>query len=289
MKHRIKSTLLILIAGQAAVLHLAPLRAEESPRGGAPQQLLAVPIEAYLKHREALALSEEQVREISRIADGLRAPGEQLRDRLQERTRALQEALAQPTVDADEAARRFQALLQVENEMKALQFRSRLQVRMMLQPGQFEKLRSLAAREPRAGRDHPEPLREKLNQARQEVRRRVGSGEPPRELVEKFEGIERLAKEGRVEEAGAQLDAIVQHLRGEGTQRGGQERMEKPDGHLRRIAEAAKRTEIPEQRQRLEQAAAKLHEALQARQPEKVREILRETEPLVRKIEEGRK
>ena len=120
--------------------------AEEPSRRPPAAPFMLFPFEAYAKHREAIGLNEDQVKEMGRIAEGMGDAARKLENERRERTEALQEAVSQHPIDMEKAMTRFQAVLQAENEMKALQFRSGLAVQNLLSPEQAAKAQAIAAK-----------------------------------------------------------------------------------------------------------------------------------------------
>jgi Spy/CpxP family protein refolding chaperone len=106
-----------------------------------------VPFDFYPRHREELGLNEEQVREMQRIADGLREAAKKSEAERARHTKALQEVVSRNSIDLQQAMECFQAVLNAENELKALQFRGGLTMRNALSPEQFGRLESLATKE----------------------------------------------------------------------------------------------------------------------------------------------
>jgi hypothetical protein len=131
------------------------------------------------------------------------------------RTKALQESMAQTPIDVEQAMERFQGVLNAENELKALQFRSGIAMRNVLSPVQLKKVQVLAAKEGalREGGVSAQ-FNERLEQLRAEIHKRF-PGEPPLEIVAWIEQIKRTAKAGRYGEAKNQLEHLLLHLRGE--------------------------------------------------------------------------
>ena len=277
-----------------ATLAAAPLwpmaSAEEPPRGPSSHDALFLPLDFYPTHREALRLSDDQMRELQRIAEGMRGPAEKLEAEMRDRGRALHEIISRNPVDADAAMERFKAVLQAENEMKALQFRSRIAMRRVLTPEQNEKAQRLAASErPPSGGSGAAEIQEKLQLVRQEIRRRSPGGEPPREALEMIERIEQAVRQGHLQEAGKQLDSILGHLRKER----GESDARRPDGaaqsqpdgleqRMRHISELAKRTEKPELREQLQGALRRLREAAETGDREAIERTLNAIEPALR-------
>lgn len=263
MKHRFIPAILtaIVVAGTFA----CPIIAEEPKRESAGPGPVLVPFDFYPRHREELRLNEDQVREMQRLAEGMRDSGQKLEAERRERTKAFQELMAQSPIDSEKAMDRFQAVLKAENEMKVLQLRSGIAMRNALTSEQAAKLQPLAQKERASqGGQNPAEIREMFQQVKEEIRKR-SEGEPPREVVERMEQIERAARQGRMGEAKGQLEAMLRHLRNEpgshpsadGKPTGDAQRAER-EQQMRAIKEKIEHTDDPEQRERLQQQMRKL-------------------------------
>ena len=173
-----------------------------------------VPFDFYPRHRDELGLNEAQVAEMQRLSDQIRASVESLEQERRERTKALQDAMAQDSIDPKTAMELFEAVLKVENELKALQFRNGITMRNLLTPEQVAKLQPIASKEKASGIAATSGvLDEKLQQLRSEIRKRSHGGEPSREVVARLEQIEQLARQGHVAEARTQIDQMLSDLR----------------------------------------------------------------------------
>src|SRR3978361_1844535 len=89
---------LILTALAAGSLWQSALAEEPSRRSLATPSML-FPFDAYAKHREAIGLSEDQVKEFGRIAEGMGDAARKLENERRERTEALQEVVSQRPID----------------------------------------------------------------------------------------------------------------------------------------------------------------------------------------------
>lgn len=197
-----------------------PLAAGEAPRGETGREANTgkaafVPFDFYPRHRDELGLSEEQLREMQRLSDQMRESAQSLEAQRRERTKAMQEVVLQDSpIDPKKAMEVFDAVLKVENELKALQFRNGITMRNLLTPAQAALLQPIIAREKSAGIVSTSGvLDEKLQQLRSEIRKRAKGGAPTREVVSRVEQIERTAREGRVNEARTQIDEMLRELR----------------------------------------------------------------------------
>ncbi|MEQ1859208.1 MAG: periplasmic heavy metal sensor [Chthoniobacteraceae bacterium] len=294
MKHKLIPSL-VLAALSVGALHQRGA-AEEPSRAAVAHGIVFLPLDFYPKHREALGLSEEQVREMHGIAEGMRAPAEKIEAEIRERTKALHEAVGQNPVDREKVMHSFERVLQAENEMKMLQFRTRIAMRSQLTPEQYAKVAALVkhgAKKESGARDGASEggIHEPLQKVREQLRKRAGGGDLPRDVVEKLEQIEQMAKQGRVDEAREQLEGILRHLRDESSSARPPEG-KRPDGapqaggeelkkRIHRIAEAAEQTDNAEVRERLQDAVRRLREAAESGNREVVDDIMRSVEPML--------
>lgn len=221
-----------------------------------------LPLDFYPKHREELGISNDQVREMQKLVGRMREPGEKLESMMRERAKALQEAVGQNPVDVEKAMERFEDVMQAENEMKSLQSRTRMELRTVLHPEQYEKVRAMAVK---AQPSHESAafggLHDKLRQVREEIGKRSG-GKVPHELMEKLEQIEQFARQGHAAEAKEQLDGFLHKLAG--AKESGHPEKGGIQQQLAKMEEAMKSTSDPEQRERIEQQMRKLRETHEA-------------------------
>ncbi|HEV7404283.1 MAG TPA: hypothetical protein VGO11_15180 [Chthoniobacteraceae bacterium] len=260
---------LLLTALAAGSLWQSALAEEPSRRSLATPSML-FPFDVYAKHREAIGLSEDQVKELRRIAEGMGDAARKLEGERRERTEALQEAVAHRPIELDQAMQRFQGVLQVENEMKALQFRSGVAAQNLLSPEQAAKVQAIAAKT-QGSRDGSNAgneagaLREKLEQLKGELRKR-GGGELSKDAVGTLERVEQAAQQGKLEEAKKQMEGLLAQLGRQGEARKGKEPATnaQPSAadiaqELGKVEKEVANTSDPEKRERLQQQLAKLH------------------------------
>lgn len=188
---------------------------QEAKAVGKDSAPIFVPFDFYARHHKALGFSEEQRRALKQITDSLQKEARRLEEERGKRTQALQAAIAQNPVDVERAMAAFGAVLEAENELKALQFRGGLTMRNVLTPEQFSQVQALAVKD---GADRiggaRAALSRRLQDLRDEVRQRTG-GQPPREIIERIQLIEQATQEGRFSEAKSQLESVLRKLRGE--------------------------------------------------------------------------
>lgn len=205
--HAVLFAFLLLFAVAAAPVHAAGdgLEAELFP----PEFLFA--------QREALGLSEAQLKAMESAMQDARDEFEKLKAKLDERAKALQEVLHQPKPDVKQAEEKLRALLAQEAEVKTLHMLTMLKVRGQLTPEQLEKARKLRdeyAAKAAAESGSRDRLQKKLEQLRDLVKARTDAGELPPEIMERARGIQQLLKEGKETDAERQIDELLGQLAG---------------------------------------------------------------------------
>jgi hypothetical protein len=212
MKRRYLEALVIATLLMGGIAHQTS--AGEGGRETTGQAAIFLPFDFYPRHREELGLNEEQVREMQRIADSTRESAQILEGERGKRTKALQETMSRNPVSVESAMERFQAVLEAENELKSLQFRSGIEMRNTLRPEQLKNLHALATKD---GASRGVAMRadfsERLRQLRAEIHKLSG-GEPSPEVVEQIKEIEQAARDGRFGQAKNQLEQLLRRLRG---------------------------------------------------------------------------
>ena len=194
--------------------HLAPKPlAEEAPREPVAKATIFLPFDFYTRNRDALGLTAEQAREMERLAKEMREPAQKLDRERANRTKTLAEAMAQNPIDPDLAMARFQAVLEAENESKALQFRSGIAMRNNLTSDQLRKLQLLATKDAARLAGGPAILNDRIQQLRSELQKRSG-GAPPA-VMGQLKQIEQTLREGRAGDAKTQLEQLLRELRQE--------------------------------------------------------------------------
>jgi hypothetical protein len=187
-------------------------RAQEARLDPAVKATIFLPFDFYGRNREALGLNADQAREMERLAESIREPAKSLESERAARSRALMATMAKSPVDLDLAMARFQAVLEAENEAKALQFRASIAMRNTLTSEQLRQLHALATKDATRVSGVPAVLHERIQQLRAELQKR---GEPPRAVMAQLKQIEQTAREGRAGDAKAQLEELLRQLRQE--------------------------------------------------------------------------
>lgn len=244
--------------------------------------IMFLPPDFYHDHREALGLSEEQLREMQQIADATHKESADLTKAVGERTQALHEVMAKHPADADLAATKLSELLVTESEVKTAQLRARLAIRNVLNAEQFMKLgqitKTAMANQQQASSGK---LKEMMEQVKKEIHQRTGGGEPPREIIEQLEQIEAAARNGNLATAEERLNQILKHLRSDGQGAPAERSMRRPpeprgeagmEERVRRLSNV--QTDDPELREHIQGAMKRLQEAKEAGNQEAILDIL---------------
>jgi hypothetical protein len=193
-----------------------------------PIEAEMLPPDFLISQREALGLEESQVQAIQAVIQEVGPQFEKHKQVLEERTRAVQEALHQPKQDIDQTMEKVRALVTQENEMKLLQMRTMLTLRSKLTPEQLEKARPMrmhqmqqmmaarAAGGPGGGNPGGEAhqrLQHKFEQLHKIIQERAAGGQPPEEIVKRAQEVHQLVQAGKLEEAERMLSEILEQLR----------------------------------------------------------------------------
>jgi Spy/CpxP family protein refolding chaperone len=139
-----------LLAGAATLLALAglPAAAQSAPSARPIDDPIAKSLfepELIMKHRRAIALTDEQRDAISRLIRELQGQVVSLQWELQDQVEALAEELAKPRVDLDRAKDRMDRVMQTERRIKEGHLTLLVRIKNLLTPQQqaaLAKLRS---------------------------------------------------------------------------------------------------------------------------------------------------
>jgi Spy/CpxP family protein refolding chaperone len=141
-----------LIAGAVVLLALAgaPAAAQSAPTIDDPIAKTLFEPELIMKHRRAIALTDEQRDAISRLIRELQGQVVSLQWELQDQTEALAAELAKPRVDLDRAKDRMDRVMQTERRIKEGHLTLLVRIKNLLTPQQQASLAKLRT-EPTAG------------------------------------------------------------------------------------------------------------------------------------------
>jgi Spy/CpxP family protein refolding chaperone len=190
------------------------LTAEPAPNKDNPIEMELFPPELLFSQHEALGLSDTQMHELQATIQDAQPKFESLKGQLEERTKALKDALHQPKPDIAQTEEKLRTMLAEENEMKVFQLHLMLTLREKLTPEQVEKARQLR---PHFNGANPnqglaERLQAKFAKLRGLVEARAAGGAPPEEIVAKAQEIRQLVEGGKPNDAERELDALLSTL-----------------------------------------------------------------------------
>lgn len=187
--------LTFLLSGTAAL-------ALDLPRLIKPETLTA--------HRDALAFTAEQETELTRIYESAKAEAAALEEAVRTAQTALEETLRAPSLDPGASEARFSQMLEAENTLKQLQFKTLLALRAVLTPEQVEKATQLASRDTQESA----PLMATIESKAQRLKAAFDSLEikPGPVLESKGDHIRGLIESGDLAAADGALDALAKEV-----------------------------------------------------------------------------
>jgi Spy/CpxP family protein refolding chaperone len=145
----------LLAALVMVVVAGAPATAQSPPTVPDPIARALFEPELIMKHRRAIALSDEQRDAISRLIKELQGEVVSLQWELQDQVEALASEIGRPRVDLDRAQDRMGRVLQTERRIKTAHLALLIRIKNVLSPQQQEALRKLRS-EPSGGSGAPE-------------------------------------------------------------------------------------------------------------------------------------
>ena len=143
--HRLTAAALVCV-----VLAGAPAGAQAAPTIDDPIAKTLFEPELIMKHRRAIALTDEQRDAISRLIRELQGQVVSLQWELQDQTEALATELAKPRVDLDRAKDRLDRVMQTERRIKEGHLTLLVRIKNLLNAQQQAALAKLRA-DPSAG------------------------------------------------------------------------------------------------------------------------------------------
>jgi Spy/CpxP family protein refolding chaperone len=188
--------------------------AEPAAENANPIEMELFPPEFLFSQREALGLSDDQLQQFQAVMQDTQPKFESLKGEMDERLKALKDALHQTKPDIAQTEEKLRTMLAKENEMKLLQVHLMLTLRDKLTPEQVEKARQLRPRfsNTNATDAMRERLQAKFEKLRSIVESRAAGGQPPEEIVAKAQEIQQLLQSGKPVDAEKQLDALLSSL-----------------------------------------------------------------------------
>lgn len=133
----------------------APVAAQTAPTVPDPIARALFEPELIMKHRRAIALTDEQRDAISRLIKELQGEVVSLQWELQDQVEALAGEISRPRVDLDRAQDRMGRLLQTERRIKTAHLALLVRIKNVLTPQQQDALRKLRS-EPAGSGGPPE-------------------------------------------------------------------------------------------------------------------------------------
>ena len=201
------------------VLAATMLNASEAEN---PIEAELFPADFLLAQREPLGLTEEQLRAVQSAVGEVKPRFEELRGKLDGRVADLREALSLPKPEAAQAEEKLRILLADENEMKLLQLRLMLTLRDHLTPEQVTKARELRRQAlPKAPPEAADAVRQriiaKVESVKEGVQKWAAGGRDPSDMAKMMqEKVKPLLDAGKVGEAEAELDRLLEQLKQDG-------------------------------------------------------------------------
>jgi Spy/CpxP family protein refolding chaperone len=164
------------------------------------------PPDQVLQQRQALGLSEAQVRAIEAAVKEAMGRMPDLQAALQRETDAMRALTQAPHVDPAAARLQMDRVLEAERPMKHLQLGLMIAVRNALTPAQQARLRQLPRSDPLAG--HPE-LAAKMQKVQARVQDWQRRGRDLSPVASRVQRFEQQMSAGRIAEASATVDDIL--------------------------------------------------------------------------------
>lgn len=166
--------------------------------------------ETLTTHREALAFTPEQEAELTRVYESAKAEAAPLEEAVRTEQTSLEETLRATSLEPGAAEAKFAKLLEAENALKQLQFKTLLALRAVLTPEQIEKAVTLASRDTQANA----PLMATIESKAQRLKAAFDSLEikPGPVLESKGDHIRGLIESGNLADADAALDVLAKEV-----------------------------------------------------------------------------
>lgn len=178
---------------------------------------LALPApELFMKHRQALALTDAQAASVQAAIAAMGREFRELTPPLEARTRELVGAVENPAASADEVQRKLEAVLEAESRLKAARLRASLAARRALTPEQWKTFTALWAtaalgRAATSGEPTREDLQKKLQRVR-ELSREVFPDGPPPDQRRIFNEAQNQMRAGKLAEAERAFDRLLEEM-----------------------------------------------------------------------------
>ncbi|MBI4658377.1 MAG: periplasmic heavy metal sensor [Verrucomicrobia bacterium] len=205
-----------LIALIAFLTSLCPLfAADDSKKGADPFAGAFFPPELVFMARDRIALTQEQQEALRARVEKTQPRSDELRKKLERETAALAALAKQNRVDEAALVAQLDKLLDAERELKHLHVGLLVAMKNLLTQEQRAKLREIA-RDGGAqlGEDARKRLTEKVERVTQGAQKWMENGRDPSTILKTMEEkFKPLTEAGKVVEAEAELDRVLQQLK----------------------------------------------------------------------------
>lgn len=169
------------------------------------------PAEFLAAQREALGLSEPQLKAIDELMVGAKTAFDEDKRLLEAAASALQALLKQDQPNGDQVDEKMRAVLDLEGDIKMLHLHTLLAVRAQLAPGQLAKARKLRDQrmaELKAEEGQKERIEKRLQELRTAIHKRAETGPLPAEVVDRAREVQELMQAGKDTEAEKKVEEI---------------------------------------------------------------------------------
>jgi len=205
-----------LIALFALLASLCPLFAADNSKTAAdPFDGAFFPPELVMLARDRIALTSEQEKVFRARVEKTQARSDELRAKLEHETAALSAIAKQDHVDEAALGAQLDKVLDVEREVKHLHVGLLVATKNLLTPEQQAKLREIAKDGgAQLAQDTPKRLTEKVERVQAGAEKWASSGRDPSAIAKTMEEkVKPLLDAGKITEAEAELDRILEQLK----------------------------------------------------------------------------
>jgi Spy/CpxP family protein refolding chaperone len=202
-------TFLILLAS------LCPLfAADDSKKAADPFAGAYFPPELVLMARERIALTQEQQDALRARLEKTQPRSDELRAKLERETAALAALAKQERIEETALLAQLDKVLDVERELKHLHVGLAVAIKNLLTPEQQTKLREIVkGGVEQLGEDLRQRLTEKVERVKAAATKMAEGGNDPSEILKAMEEkFKPLMDAGKVVEAEAELDRVLEQL-----------------------------------------------------------------------------
>jgi Spy/CpxP family protein refolding chaperone len=205
-----------LIAFIVLFLPLCPLFAADNSKSPTdPFAGAFFPPELVLLARDRIAMTQEQLETFRTHVTATQPRSDALREKLERETAALSALAKQDRVDETALVAQLDKVLDSERELKHLHVGLLVAIKNLLTPEQKTKLREIAKDgAAQLGEDARKRLSEKVERVKEGVQKWAAGGRDPSSIaLEMEEKFKPLIEAGKVIEAEAELDHVIEQLK----------------------------------------------------------------------------